>query len=397
MASVAPSVTTKSASGIGDTSATLNGSVAPNGQATTVVFEYGTSTGYGAKTAAKNAGSGTGTSNTSAAVTGLSGGTTYHFRIVATNAAGTNTGADQTFTTSGKPAVQTGAPTAVTGTSATLTGTVDPAGHSTSWYFEFGTSTAYGTKTASQSCRLERRRPCRLRPDRRPDAGHDLPLPARRGKQLRHERRRRRDLDDRRAGRDACDVERYGRGGQPGDAARQSGRRAAGPARLPVRVEERRLVHRRRDDPHRCGRHVEHRRQAADPHDVQGALRRRQRRDDGSRPAGGHAPHAAVRTVCDTRRRSPFVQGPRRAAPAAPVQRQLGHDRASAARRGLEGRLPSAASTWAVGATRCDRRQAAATSPGTAARSRTAARSACAGGCARLRRGRAAREARRRI
>ncbi len=150
VASVAPSVTTKSASGIGDTSATLNGSVAPNGQATTVVFEYGTSTGYGAKTAAKNAGSGTGTSNTSAAVTGLSGGTTYHFRIVATNAAGTNTGADQTFTTSGKPAVQTGAPTAVTGTSATLTGTVNPAGHSTSWYFEFGTSTAYGTKTASQ-------------------------------------------------------------------------------------------------------------------------------------------------------------------------------------------------------------------------------------------------------
>jgi hypothetical protein len=150
VASVAPSVTTKPASGVGDTSATLHGTVAPNGQATTVVFEYGTSTGYGAKTAAKNAGSGTSTANSSASVSGLSGGTTYHFRIVATNAAGTSTGTDQTFTTSGKPGVQTGTPTAVTGTSATLTGSVDPAGHSTSWYFEFGTSTAYGTKTASQ-------------------------------------------------------------------------------------------------------------------------------------------------------------------------------------------------------------------------------------------------------
>ena len=34
-------------------------------------------------------------------------------------------------------------------TDATLTGSVDPKGHSTSWYFEYGTSTTYGTKTAS--------------------------------------------------------------------------------------------------------------------------------------------------------------------------------------------------------------------------------------------------------
>lgn len=150
-ASVAPSVTTKPASGVGDTSATLEGTVAPNGQATTVVFEYGTTTGYGAKTAAKSVGSGTGTVNPSAAVTGLGSGTTYHFRIVATNATGTNVGADQTFTTSGKPAVHTAAPGSVTGTTVTLSGTVDPVGHSTSWYFEFGTTAAYGTKTASQS------------------------------------------------------------------------------------------------------------------------------------------------------------------------------------------------------------------------------------------------------
>ena len=36
-------------------------------------------------------------------------------------------------------------------TSATLTGSVDPRGRSTSWYFEFGTTTGYGSKTPTAS------------------------------------------------------------------------------------------------------------------------------------------------------------------------------------------------------------------------------------------------------
>ena len=149
--SAAPTVTTKAASSVKDTTATLNGSVNPNGQATPVFFEYGTSTGYGTKTPIASAGSGTSARNMSAALTGLVGGATYHFRLVATNAAGTTTGADQAFTTTGKPVPNTGTASGVTGTSATLTGTVDPAGHSTTWYYEFGTTAGYGTKTASQS------------------------------------------------------------------------------------------------------------------------------------------------------------------------------------------------------------------------------------------------------
>jgi len=151
VSSAAPSITTKPASSVGDTTARLNGTVDPNGQATAVVFEYGTSTGYGAKTAAQNAGSGSAAKSMAAAISGLGGGVTYHFRVVATNASGTTAGADLTFTTSGKPVSHTGAPTALAETSATLTGTVDPAGHSTSWYFEFGTTTGYGTKTATQN------------------------------------------------------------------------------------------------------------------------------------------------------------------------------------------------------------------------------------------------------
>jgi hypothetical protein len=151
VSSAAPTVTTKAASSVKDTSATLNGSVNPNGLATTVYFEYGTSTSYGTKTPAVSAGSGTGTKSVSAAVTGLTGGATYHFRLVATNATGTTNGADQTFATAGKPILHTLAPTAVTGTSATLTGTLDPNGHSTSWYFEYGTTTGYGVKTSPQN------------------------------------------------------------------------------------------------------------------------------------------------------------------------------------------------------------------------------------------------------
>jgi hypothetical protein len=147
--SAAPAVTTKAASSVKDTTATLNGSVNPNGQAATVYFEYGTSTAYGAKTPVASAGSGTATKNMSAAVSGLTGGATYHFRVVATNATGTTAGTDLTFATAGKPVPRTGTPSGVTETSATLTGTVDPDGHTTSWYFEYGTSTRYGTKTAS--------------------------------------------------------------------------------------------------------------------------------------------------------------------------------------------------------------------------------------------------------
>jgi 6,7-dimethyl-8-ribityllumazine synthase len=151
VASAAPTVTTTAASSVNDTTAKVNGSVNPNGQATTVYFEYGSSTGYGTKTPATSAGSGTSAKTVAAALGGLTGGATYHFRLVATNAAGTTSGADQTFTTSGQPVSRTGTTSGVTGTGATLTGTVDPAGHSTSWYFEYGTTTGYGTKTASQS------------------------------------------------------------------------------------------------------------------------------------------------------------------------------------------------------------------------------------------------------
>ena len=146
-----PAVVTKPASSIHDTTAQLNGTANPNGLATTTTFEYGTTTAYGTKTGIKSAGSGTSARSISTGVAGLAGATTYHYRLVATSAAGTTTGADQTFTTLGRPAAATGGATSIGEQTATLTGSVTPNGHSTSWYFEWGTSLSYGTRLATKS------------------------------------------------------------------------------------------------------------------------------------------------------------------------------------------------------------------------------------------------------
>lgn len=95
-----PTVTTGAASGVTQTAATVAGSVNPNGFATTCRFEYGTSASYGSSIdCAAAPGSGSSAVAASAALAGLSPGTTYHFRIVATNGGGTSNGADATFTT----------------------------------------------------------------------------------------------------------------------------------------------------------------------------------------------------------------------------------------------------------------------------------------------------------
>ena len=86
--SVAPAVVTGAATSIAPTSATLNGSVDPNGRATTWFFEYGTSTGYGTRTAVKDAGSGGSAIAVSAAVASLARGRVYHYRLVASSDAG---------------------------------------------------------------------------------------------------------------------------------------------------------------------------------------------------------------------------------------------------------------------------------------------------------------------
>ncbi len=98
---LAPIIETGSATEVTTTSGRLNATVNPNGEAVTACsLEYGTTASYG-KTASCSPSPGSGESPVavSAALTGLSTDTTYHFRVSATNGQGTSTGADRTFTT----------------------------------------------------------------------------------------------------------------------------------------------------------------------------------------------------------------------------------------------------------------------------------------------------------
>jgi hypothetical protein len=94
-----PSVTTSPATGVVTNGATLNGSLNPNGQATTAWFEYGLTTAYGSVIPLPGAFTGSAGVAVSTNLTGLTPGTTYHFRLDATNATGSTLGADQSFTT----------------------------------------------------------------------------------------------------------------------------------------------------------------------------------------------------------------------------------------------------------------------------------------------------------
>jgi hypothetical protein len=94
-----PIVTTLAVTGVGETTATLAGTVNPHGVDTTYHFEYGASSAYGTSTPVRNAGSGTADLPVAEPLSGLPRGTTFHYRLVATSGSGTTTGADATFRT----------------------------------------------------------------------------------------------------------------------------------------------------------------------------------------------------------------------------------------------------------------------------------------------------------
>ncbi len=140
-------VTTATATSVTNTTVILNGSLSPDGTAVTDChFSYVAQAefnlhGFANATSAACApdpGASATPVDVSAAVAGLTAGTAYRFRLVATNANGTSTGADATFTTPGSPAVETtGSPTR-TATTARLDSRVDPRGVSATYHFEYG-------------------------------------------------------------------------------------------------------------------------------------------------------------------------------------------------------------------------------------------------------------------
>lgn len=150
-ASDKPSALTLGATSISATGATLNGTVNPNGTATTPSFRYGTTASYGLTATASSAGSGVAAVSVSSSVSSLLCNRLYHFQVIATNSAGEGDGDDLTFTTaacpSPKPTVTTDPPTRIRKLFVALNGTANPNGVATTTGFQYGTSTSYGSAT----------------------------------------------------------------------------------------------------------------------------------------------------------------------------------------------------------------------------------------------------------
>src|ERR1039458_8630132 len=92
----------RSTTSASDTAVTLSGTVNPGGVDTTYYFMYATTDAYSSATPSADAGSGTTSVQVSATVTGLTPDTTYLYRLVTVNSAGTSVGVGETITKIGR-------------------------------------------------------------------------------------------------------------------------------------------------------------------------------------------------------------------------------------------------------------------------------------------------------
>ena len=147
---VPPRVVTGAADGIGRDGATLAGTLISGQAETTARFEYGTSTAYGLTTGTQVWPASEATAVARQAISGLSANTTYHFRLIATNAAGTTVGGDATFRTAAipaRPSIASAAAGGIRPDGATLPARVDPKGQPAVYSFQFGLTKSLGAQT----------------------------------------------------------------------------------------------------------------------------------------------------------------------------------------------------------------------------------------------------------
>ncbi len=150
---VTPTAIAAPADNITSTGARLNGRSNPRGSATTVFFEVGPTTSYGSTTGAASVGAGTSEIAFSATIGGLQAGTTYHYRVAASNIAGIVYSPDATFTTAGPtlPTVVTLPADNVTVTGARFNGSANGNGLATTVFFQYGTTTNYSLGVATNN------------------------------------------------------------------------------------------------------------------------------------------------------------------------------------------------------------------------------------------------------
>ena len=144
-----PTVTTTAASGLTNSSATLNGTANPNRATTSGYFRYATTNPgtcndtFGSRapvTGGSNLGAGSSVQSYSQTIGSLSAGVTYYYCAIASNSEGISFGTVLSFTTQAVPTVVTNAATLVTPSSAQLNGTANPNGASATGWYRYATT-----------------------------------------------------------------------------------------------------------------------------------------------------------------------------------------------------------------------------------------------------------------
>lgn len=142
---------TRPATVTGRTTATLNGTIRPEGlQYTECFFEWGLASNPGYEhtaecdPAAATIPADHETHAVSADLSGLSEGAEYRFRLVATGPEGTQHAEELTFETFGPPRIRALRASGASQSSATLEAEIDPHGLDTSYRFEWGPTESYG-------------------------------------------------------------------------------------------------------------------------------------------------------------------------------------------------------------------------------------------------------------
>ncbi len=157
-----PDVTTGPPSALRTNAVTLTGTVNPDGIQANCVFEYGPYVlhehGEGVREesfdgftssipCASSPGAGSSPVEVAAQLAGLTPNTRYRVKLLATNTNGSNVGQTVEFTTTSAPLVGEESVQGVGFTGITLGAQINPMGLDTTYRFEYGTSTAYGTNT----------------------------------------------------------------------------------------------------------------------------------------------------------------------------------------------------------------------------------------------------------
>ena len=143
-----PDITPKPAS-VGQNDAVLTAHLDPigAGNITGCEVEYGPTNSYGSTAACDQSLPLTQAGDATVHLAGLETETPYHYRFRAANGNGTTNGPDRTFTPHWVAGLETGDATDIGPGAATMHGELNPSGESTHYYFEWGETKSYGSKT----------------------------------------------------------------------------------------------------------------------------------------------------------------------------------------------------------------------------------------------------------